>query len=217
MHRRTFLCTLPSATLPTRLVRRTPGLMPVSLPAGAPRAPTPLITLNDPQVRVLAQTAVDAAHAAGATYADVRLTLTTSRNVPSLLETVTLGMSVRALRNGYWGWAATPYLAATEASRVGRQAVRLAIANAASGLPRTVDWRPIPVVRGGSWTTPIAIDPFAVALEEIFDWCAGVSTFTSTFGDARGGQSIKNAIQLTFTKQERLFASTEGSDWHQQV
>jgi len=165
----------------------------------------------------MAQTALDAAHAAGATYADVRLTVTTSRVFQNLYETETLGMSVRALRDGYWGWAATPYVAATEAPRLGRLAVRLANANAASGLPRTVDWRPIPIVPNGTWTTPIAIDPFEVALEEILDWCAGVETFTLALANSRGGRSAQNPIRLIFTKQERLLLSTEGSCLHQQV
>ena len=184
------------------------------------RSPVPLVTLQDPRVHHLAAVALDAARAAGARYADTRLTITSIRNFHGGTEwddTVRLGFSVRALVDGYWGWAATPYLAESEAPRLGAQAAALARGNATRAIRRVVDWPAIPISTTGSWTTPITTDPFELPLEEIADYGAGVSTYIFTLGNARGGTTPTNAyLRVGFSKQESLFASTEGARIHQQ-
>lgn len=218
--RREFLQTSTGAALAATLPGLSAGWTGLARQSVVPSDPTTLITLRDPRVQALAQTALDAAVHAGAHYADVRLTSTTTRELRGGLdwyEQIVLGLSVRALVDGYWGWAATPYLAPSEAPRVGRHAVLLAKANAASGLPRTVDWAPAPVVVNGDWATPITIDPFELAMEEISDWSQGLAVFCETLARARGSDDIINPIPLHFQKQERWFASTEGSTLFQRI
>ena len=173
----------------------------------SPQAPA-LTTLYDPLVKALAMDALDAARRGGASYADVRLT----RTILSAGTTYkfNIGMSARALVNGYWGWAATPYLSASEAPRIGREAAHLATLGATRGAPRTVELGTLPVVPDGHWQTPIRIDPFTVPLEEIADLCGGWMSFADNLSAARGLGS-GTSCGFKFDKQERVFASTEGS------
>lgn len=181
----------------------------------------PLGTLQDPRVKALAGVALDAARTAGATYADVRFSIYKTRSIVSNsgADTDFVGCCVRALVDGYWGWAVTPYLAETEVPRVARQAVLLAKANVASGIGRVVDWLPVPVVTNGSWTTSITTDPFDVPIEEIVDFQEGLNTYVYALGGSRHSETPLNQVMsgLVFSNVERLFASTEGAQVHQQT
>lgn len=117
---------------------------------------------------VLVRRAVTAARRAGAHYADARITHTISQQYsfaergPNCAETV--GLGVRALYNGYWGFAATPGGDGGEAERLAEAAVAQARVNA-RGMPRTVGLGTVaPAV--GRWAMPITIDPFVIPIEE---------------------------------------------------
>jgi TldD protein len=163
--------------------------------------------------------ALDAATGAGATYADVRLTRTISNDLQSnrdgtvpLQDIEHLGLSVRVLINGYWGFAATPYWTADEAVRVGRTAAAQAKVNA-RGPVRGVEWGRIPVVTG-DWRTSIDIDPFRLSVEE------RAEMLWSLMGTARRmvPDWSKNGEALALlggnslcTRQEEALATSEGS------
>lgn len=172
---------------------------------------------RDPRIKALVHDALDAARQAGAHYADLRLTSTTKRifDGSSPYQSIELGWSVRALVDGYWGWAARPDLKQDAGSWLGREAVRLAKANAASGLPRTVDLGSIPRVENGDWTTPIQIDPFEMPLQEVTDWFEGLASHIVQLGQLRGVPETRcgygEMLNVEFRKQDRAFASTEGS------
>jgi TldD protein len=179
-----------------------------------------LTTLRDPQVQDLALRAVEAARAAGAQYADVRLTNTVTRSFDAGApdQTVALGLSVRALVNGYWGWAATPMVSSAEAARVAQKAVAFATACAAQGKPRRVDFGTIPVVHHGDWMTPVKIDPFDLPLVEVRTWLFEMAKIAKDLGNSRGDPKAGSGVgpgpdtmYVNCYKQERLFASTEGS------
>ena len=172
------------------------------------------MALRDPKIKALAHDALDAARQAGARYADVRITYTKSRTYEgggTPEERSFLGWSVRALVDGYWGWAARPDLTTEAGPWLGREAVRLARANAASGPPRTVELGTIPAVENGEWTSPIKIDPFEVPLQEITDWLDGLLSYFQRMANRAGENQPFGSYKVVFTKQERLFASTEGS------
>lgn len=182
--------------------------------------PPSTTTLRDARVKALAHNALEVARAAGAQYADVRITNTTSRVFRSAIpgQTVNIGLSVRALINGYWGWAATPVLSPAEVVRVGRLAAVLATDSSKRSKPRTVDLGTIQPVHNGDWMTPVKVDPFELDVGEIQDWCMGLAGYVHHLGMARGdlhaGAFIgmnAGAIGVGFQKQERLFASTDGS------
>ncbi len=68
--------------------------------------------IDDPAIKALALRAVDAAKSAGATYADARVTRTErqllfSEETYNWHDSEELAIGVRALVNGYWGFAAS--------------------------------------------------------------------------------------------------------------
>ncbi|MBX6331938.1 MAG: twin-arginine translocation signal domain-containing protein [Gemmatimonadaceae bacterium] len=171
------------------------------------RSAEPVPPLDDPRVKELALRALDAARAAGAAYADVRLTHTWVRGInskSSIGNTESLAVGVRALVSGYWGFASSAIWSPDEVARLGREAVGQASTNAL-GKPRTVDLGPAPVVRDGQWQTPVRIDPFTVPVEEVLDYLQSLVIYTSLFPGASA------FLDCTFTKQEKIFASTAGS------
>jgi TldD protein len=175
-------------------------------------------------VRTLAMKSLEAARAAGATYADVRLTRTIQEDFKvsgapedwRATDQDRLAVGVRALVNGYWGFASTPYWSADEAVRVGTLAATLATANA-RGPARPFAFAPAPVVTG-SWQTPITIDPFRLTLEEKLDYMRAIivdarrllpATVRSGDGLSVGGPS--DSWEASFRRQECALATSEGS------
>jgi len=162
---------------------------------------------NADLVRALATRALDAAKSAGATYADVRVTRTLSDSYANSLpqgEWEMLGVGVRALVNGYWGFAASPYWDLDEAARLAQDAVSQAKTHA-FGTSRTVSWDPIPVATG-SWSTPIKYDPFTIPIEEKMAFGSAWQSLATQF-DRR----VSAGIGMTFERQERTVATTDGA------
>jgi TldD protein len=163
--------------------------------------------LDDPRLKELALHALDAARAAGASYADVRLTHSWYRGVDSnnvIANSEALAVGVRALVSGYWGFASSAIWGPDEMVRLGREAAGEASTNAL-GRPRTVDLGPAPVVRDGHWQTPVVVDPFTVPVEEVLDYLQSLAIFTRLFPGAGA------YLACGFTKQEKIFASTAGT------
>lgn len=84
--------------------------------------------------------------------------------VESVTHRDSLGIGVRALVDGAWGFAATAQLSAGAVDGIAAEAV--AVARASATVPgRRVDMGP-PVRHQASYRTPIERDPFSVPLEE---------------------------------------------------
>lgn len=165
----------------------------------------------DPDLlHALALQAVDTAKIAGATYADARLTRIVKHTYMMdddgrfSEDEEFVGVGVRALVSGYWGFAASATWTPAEVGRLARTAVRQAKTHAA-GAPRTVELGTIPVATG-TWTTPIAIDPFIVPIEEklaaIIEW--------KTYAQRAGCQVVMPS-GMTFVRQERVLATSDGT------
>jgi TldD protein len=168
------------------------------------------------QLQVLAQRAVDAARTAGAQYADARLTRTVQHHywLPNGFfdEDVELvGMGVRALVHGYWGFTACPlWLSEPDREATVVQLAQDAVAQArvnAQGTPRTVALGTVPVVTG-TWATPVEIDPFSISIEEkqetIQYWVGRAERVNLTIPTGSGSH-------LIFVRQERVLATSEGT------
>ncbi|MBX6330253.1 MAG: TldD/PmbA family protein [Gemmatimonadaceae bacterium] len=172
------------------------------------RTPEPVPPIDDPRLEALVARALDAARAAGAAYADVRLTHDRTRTIDAtgaVLDAEALDVGVRALVRGYWGFAAGPVWSADEMVRLGNEAVAQATTNAL-GKPRIAELASAPVVGRGHWVMPVAIDPFDVPPNEIVDLLAGLSLHATRIPGVSPG---KNFCQL-FT-QEKAFGSTAGT------
>jgi TldD protein len=162
--------------------------------------------VEDPRLKALVGRALDVARAAGAGYADVRLSYTRQRSFGNGVATEeTLAVGVRALVNGYWGFASSAVWSPDEVADLGRRAVQQA-RSTAFGTPRVVELAPVPVVPDGHWVMPIKIDPFDVPPPEILDFMHAIARFV-----ARTPQAAATQLAFTFFRQERAFGSTDGS------
>lgn len=168
-------------------------------------------------MRTLALRAVEAAKGAGATYADARITRTVTQSYVGaglLSDSESLGIGVRALVNGAWGFAASPYWTVDEAATLARAAVAQAATNAKASA-HAVDLGTYPVA-SGSWSTPIRIDPFQISSEEKIDFVRSFEDSTATY-TPYGRQYSAGMISMGFYRQERAIATTEGAYFTQVV
>jgi TldD protein len=162
--------------------------------------------------RELAMRALDAARAAGATYADFRLAAnrsqalgTRERQITFFNDAETYGFGVRVIANGSWGFAASRDLNAEEVVRVAQQAVSQARANAAAR-QRPVELAPVERVPDGKWSSPVEIDPFDVSIEEKVDLLLRANAAAMAVQGAR----FVNSVMFS-TRLGKTFASTDGS------
>jgi TldD protein len=163
--------------------------------------------------QTLAQQAIDTARSAGAQYADARLTRIVQHHysfagpdggsVTDVSDVV--GVGVRTLVNGYWGFTASPVHTTDEVVRLARDAVAQARVNA-RGTSRTVEMVPIPRITG-HWVTPIATDPFTIPVEEKLDTIA----YWMTYAERVGVEISDVPSYLHFARQDRIVATSEGT------
>ncbi|HWJ14300.1 MAG TPA: TldD/PmbA family protein [Gemmatimonadaceae bacterium] len=172
----------------------------------------------EPSISELAAVALDAAKGAGAEYADVRFVRNRNQNVSTREQRVsgvsdneTYGFGVRSLVGGCWGFAASRDLTKDEVARVAKQAVAQARANR-SALVRPVQLAPAPVVANGTWKSPIQIDPFDVAIEEKVALLLAANQ--AALG-VKGARFVNSS--MFFLREEKTFASTEGSSTFQVI
>jgi TldD protein len=155
--------------------------------------------------------ALDAATAAGATYADARVVdiareeLQVASGVVEAVErSDTFGLGVRAIADGAWGFASSREVTAESAVRVARQAVAIARASAlVAAAP--VQLAPVEPARG-SWSGSFEIDPFAVPLED------KLALLVAADEALRAQPEVTlTKAHLSFFRQHKWFGSTEGA------
>ena len=172
----------------------------------------------DPAVREIAMRALDAAKLAGASYADVRISrnrnqslATRERQITNLADNETYGFGVRVLAGGGWGFAASRELSLDEAAVVARQAVAQAKANASAQL-RPVVLAPVERYPDATWRSPVQVDPFDVPIED------KVALMLAANEAALGVQGARFVnMNMFFLREEKTFASTEGTFTHQTI
>jgi TldD protein len=195
------------------------GLAACGAPAGAPPAPAPAPAApaagsgaaGDASVRELAMRALDAAKAAGADYADVRISdnrnqaiITREQRVQALVDNETFGIGVRVLAGGAWGFAASRDLTRDEVARIARQAVAQARANR-NALVKPVVLAPVTPTPDGHWRAAIKTDPFDVAIEDKVQLL-----LTANAAAMKAGARFVNS-SMFFLREEKTFASTDGT------
>src|SRR6056297_736231 len=165
----------------------------------------------------LATAAVEAALAAGATYADARVVLRRHENLAARngeLEEAghseDAGVGVRALVGSSWGFAATSELTEAAAKRAGGEAT--ATAKASARVPgRGLELADVPAAQD-TYTTPFVEDPFTVPLDEKV---RVVTDATRTMA-AVDGVMIATAM-LLFWDTDKWFVSSQGHRIHQRI
>jgi TldD protein len=171
------------------------------------QAPAP-ITTND-----LATLAIDAIARAGCEYGDVRFCTYRSQNLyardrslSQLSDNVSSGFGVRVLLDGAWGFAASPYKNPAEVERIVALAVEIAKGSRLSQQTR-VQLAPVQAYRD-TYITPIEIDPFTVPITEKAELLLRLNEQLLHYSE----HGIKKAYSfLRFTREDKTFASTEGS------
>ncbi len=158
-----------------------------------------------------AQWALDQAETLGAAYADVRVIDTRERYVSTKNGKVgqaavgeTLGLGIRVIAGGAWGFASTDSLTREKIEATAARAVSIARASAMVK-KRDVELAPENKVTA-VWDTPLEKDPFATTIDE------NIGLLLKVDAELRrvSGVTLAEAA-LHFRRQEQLFMSTLGS------
>ncbi|HTM49462.1 MAG TPA: TldD/PmbA family protein [Bryobacteraceae bacterium] len=162
-------------------------------------------------MKALAQNALDAAVRRGVSYADVRVVEEQDRHVSTkngkagdVSSSTSLGLGVRVLDKGCWGFAATDDLTAEGIEAAAGLAVEIARASAvASKSPITL----APVERyAADWVAPCRIDPFTISVDQ------NLALLLAIDQELRRNPGVTLAeCSLSFTRTRQVFASSIGS------
>jgi TldD protein len=178
------------------------------------RAINPEIALQPIDIALkkkMADIALNAARAKGATYADVRLSRhlnqsinTREQHVQNLINTESFGLGIRVIANGCWGFAATNKLDNDSIAKAAELAVRIAKGNSRL-LTEPVQLAPQKSYGEVSWKTPIEKNAFEVPIKEKVDLLMAVNAAAS-----KAGATFINS-SISMVNEQKYFASTEGS------
>ena len=166
-------------------------------------------------MREIANWALDVSAMKGARHADARIVAHRSRalatkngKVGSASDAESVGMNVRVIADGAWGFAASEDLsrAAVEATAAEAVAIARASAKVKQEDVRLVPENPVTA----EWTTPHKIDPFTVSVEQ------NINLLMKIDSELRSVAGITLAeTNLNFNREEQWFVSSEGTDIHQ--
>jgi len=156
--------------------------------------------------------ALDTAKAQGATYADVRVVdlrqryLSTKNGRPAQVrESQSMGVGVRVVAQGAWGFAATDDLTRASIDRTAARAVEIAHASATvknhnvklAKEPKIVD----------RWEAPCRIDPFSIPVSTCLE------LMLEADAELRRVKGVTLAeASMDFRRIEQLFVSSAGSE-----
>lgn len=168
-------------------------------------------------LRGLADAALAAAKAAGASFADFRFhrlqqSIIAIRDtaVQANTDAVTSGYAVRVIVDGVWGFAAAVVATPEAAAATARQAV--AVARALAGVvAERVERADEPVYRDAVWVSDYEIDPFAVSAAEKIALLLDRSERLL----ARDGVA-HTAASVGCVKEQTFYADTAGTSTTQQ-
>jgi TldD protein len=161
-------------------------------------------------VRDTAERVLDAAHAAGAAYADCRVVERTTQTVTvkngrvnNVAQLEDAGVGVRVLVDGAWGFAGTQRSDAEGLEGAARLAVRIARASARTAVAR-VRLAPASVIEA-TYETPLEVDPFTVSLDAKIELLLAADAAMDV-----PGITTRHGSAAT-VRHHQHFASSEGS------
>jgi TldD protein len=185
---------------------------------GNPIDPMEALNVVDARIKKeLADVALNAAKAKGASYADVRIgrylnqfVATREKTVQGVSNTESYGVGVRVIANGCWGFASTNNVTKEEIAKAAERAVAVAKANSKiQGEP--VQLAPQKGYGEVSWKTPIQKNAFEVPVKEKVELLLATNAIAM-----QGGASFVNSVIFAVNEQ-KYFASTDGSYIDQDV
>ena len=159
----------------------------------------------------LADVALNAAKAKGATYTDVRIgrylnqfVITREDKVQNIVNTESYGVGIRVIANGSWGFAATDKTDTDSIAKAAELAVAIAKENARL-LTEPVQLAPQKGYGEVSWKAPIEKNAFEVPVKEKVDLLLSVNDAA-----LKGGANYVNSI-IFLVNEQKYFASSDGS------
>ncbi|MDV3127962.1 TldD/PmbA family protein [Mycobacterium sp. 21AC1] len=165
----------------------------------------------------LAEAALSAAVAAGASYADLRIHRITTEIIQlrdGELETSVIdrevGLAVRVIVDGTWGFASNAELAPAVAAQTARRAVQVATTLAPLNAER-IELAPEPVYTDVTWVSDYGIDPFEVTAA---DKIAVLDEYSGRLLAADGVDHVSAGMHAV--KEQTFYADTFGSSITQQ-
>ena len=166
-------------------------------------------------MRQLAEWALGTASLRGASYAEARFVDERSRSlgtkngkVSTAAEGETLGVGIRVIAEGAWGFSATKDLTREGVERCAAEAVAIA---KASATVRTEPIRLAPEAAAkAEWSSRCDIDPFSTSIGQ------NLGLLLTIDHELRGVDGVTLAeTNLTFRRYEQWYYNSEGSDIHQ--
>ena len=166
-------------------------------------------------MKYIADWALNISHQRGASYADVRVVDDRSRalatkngKISHASDGESLGIGIRVLADGAWGFAASDDL--SRAAVEGTAARAVAIAKASARVKqqdvRLAPEKPVTA----EWTTPCQIEPFTISVAQNIDLLFKVDS------ELRSVAGVTMAeTNMNFRREEQWFVSSEGANIHQ--
>jgi TldD protein len=162
-------------------------------------------------MKALAQNALDAAVRRGISYADVRVVEDRERHVSTkngkagdVSISTSLGLGIRVLDKGCWGFAATDDMTPDGLEAAASLAVEIA---RASSIAKKHDIELAPEDRYvADWVAPCRIDPFSISVDQ------NLALLLAIDGELRRQPGITMAeASMSFSRTRQVFASSIGS------
>ena len=153
----------------------------------------------------------------GVDYADCRLVRREKESiqvadghVDSLSRNLDVGVGIRVLHGGAWGFAATAALTGAELRKTANKALQIARASAMTKHEPVALAEQEPFV--DHFATSFVTDPFAVSTED------KIGLLLQVCESLGGSKKIKTAeAEMAFLKTHKLFVSTEGAEIEQDL
>ena len=165
----------------------------------------------------MADIALNAARAKGASYADARIgrylnqfITAQEKRVSNIVNTESAGIGVRVIANGTWGFAATSDMSPDSIAKAAEQAVAVAKANSKFQTD-PVKLAPVTGVGEVSWKTPIVKNALEIPIKDKVDLLMEVNNAAMD----NGANYITSVLFLV--NEQKYFASTDGSYIDQDV
>ena len=166
----------------------------------------------DPATKELLLEALDAAKLGGAEFADARIgryrnnfVITREQQIVNVVDTDSLGVGVRVLVSGTWGFGASRDLTKAGVVAATKEALAIARANALPAADR-VRLAPATPTPDGRYVTPHTIDPFTVPIEQKADLLIRANAEAMKVA----GVKFVNS-NMFFVKEEKNYATTDGT------
>jgi TldD protein len=159
--------------------------------------------------------ALNAAAQPGVSYADARIVDDRSRSLATkngkvghASDAESLGVGMRVIADGAWGFAASDDLSRTAIESMAARAFAIAKASA-HVKQQNVQLAPEKAVTA-EWATPFQIDPFTISIEQNLDLLLKIDAEMRAVPGVTLAESNMN-----FHREEQWFASSEGASIHQ--